>query len=90
MNEEKLRIANDLNNSMSNVRRDIEDIDTILEDYENMGSSMEFRKNSNGFSRSFGSKKYGFRDDLVKLILIGIREKLEEDLAKLGAEFAKL
>lgn len=90
MNEDKLRKANNLNNQISNVKRDIEDIDLILLDYESMGSSIEFRKNSNGWSRSFGSKKYGFREDLMRGVLDAMRERLVIELAELKAEFEKL
>ena len=89
MTPEQLRRANTLNNTISNLNDDIKGINEILLDYNNFGSNISFKRNSDGFSRSFGSAKYHFRKPL-KEILISLKESTESELLVLMEEFQNL
>lgn len=90
MDESLLKRANDLRNRIDYVQRDINDIDKIVAESESMGSSIEFRRNDTGWSRSFGSKKYGFKTELVTALLTEVRERLVAELEELKTEFKNL
>ena len=57
MNETKLKKAQILSSDIWQTERDIDDINNILLDYNNFGSTILFVRNKDSYSRSFGSKK---------------------------------
>lgn len=89
MTEAKLKKARELESDIWQTERDIEDINKILKDYNNFGSEVTFRRNSDSYSRSFGSKKNDFREDLENL-LIGLKISKEKELINLKQEFSEL
>lgn len=89
MTEKQLKEAQQVSYEMSTCQRDIDDIDIILEDFDNFGSKVEFIRNSDGFSRSFGSKKHGVREQL-NYVLSRIREAKVLEVATLKDKFEKI
>ena len=89
MTTEQLQKANYLNNSIRNLEDDIKAINEILLDYNNFGSNITFKRNSDGFSRSFGSKKNNFRNPL-KEILVSLKKEIESVLLALTEELKNL
>tara|TARA_R110000868_G_scaffold179968_2_gene420426 strand:+ start:3557 stop:3826 length:270 start_codon:yes stop_codon:yes gene_type:complete len=89
MTQQQLKKARFIESDIWQTERDIEDINKILKDYENFGSTIEFKRNKDGYSRSFGSKKNNFKPELEQL-LIRLRNQLEKDLIKLKNDFEKI
>ena len=89
MNEKKLREAQLLSSDIWQIEGDINDIGKIIEDYDNFGSTIEFKRNKDSYSRSFGSKKNKFKEDL-KNLLIDLKKTKQQELIVLKEEFAKL
>jgi hypothetical protein len=89
MDEKKLRKAQLISSEIWQTERDIQDIIKILDDYNSFGSTISFFKNSDGYSRSFGSKKNKFREDLENL-LIDLKTSKEKELISLKEQFSKL
>lgn len=78
MTEEKLRKALDLRNSIDRIEDDIRAINIILDDYDNFGSDITFKKNSTGYSRSFGTKKYDGKGFLKSFLLFVLEESYKK------------
>lgn len=89
MTPEQLRKANDLNNTIDYLNSDINGINEILADYNNFGSNITFKRNSDGYSRSFGSAKYHFKGRL-KEILLNLKDATEAELRVTMQEFENL
>lgn len=89
MTEKQLKRAREIESEIWNAERDIQDISKILLDYNGFGSDISFKRNSDGFSRSFGSKKYDFKLALAP-ILSNIQLELQLNLTALQEEFKKL
>jgi len=89
MTKEQLKNARTLKSEIWGLERYIKDINNILFDYENFGSKIEFKRNKDGYSRSFGSKKGNFKEPL-KLLLEDIRKDKEQELKELNKQFENL
>lgn len=89
MDAKTLQRANTINNDIYNATRTAEDIKAILDSYDSWGSSIEFTNNRSSQSRSYGSKKFGFKPQL-KTILEYMRLQCEEEVRTLTDEFNKL
>jgi hypothetical protein len=89
MTKEQLKKARQIESDIWQIERDVSDIQDILNDYENFGSTVEFKRNKDGYSRSFGSKKNNFKPELEQL-LIRLRNQLEKDLITLNEDFKKI
>ena len=89
MTDKQLKLARELESDIYQTDRDIKDINVILKDYSNFGSTITFLRNKDGFSRSFGSKKNDFRIPLEQL-LIRLRNNLEKKLETLKIKFKEL
>lgn len=83
MNPKQFEKARKLNNEMYQVKRDIEDIDNIL-NADKIQVSIQITVDT--WSRSFGGKKYDMIGQ-VKLGLIGLRADLEKKLNDLQEQF---
>jgi len=89
MTIKKLQEARELESDIWQTEKDIADLITIIGDYDNFGSRIEFKRNSDSFSRSFGSKKNMFRDSLLKLLEELLTSK-KIDLEELKIKFKNL
>lgn len=89
MDDKKLTKANNLRNRIDALSRDINDLDEITVNYDAFGCNIAFRRNSDSFERSFGSKKHNFKDKMLDIIHDIKREKIEE-LKSLSIEYEKL
>lgn len=89
MKKNILQKARQLESDIWQTERDIKDIGVILSEYDTFGSTVSFIRNSSGYTRSFGSKKYNFKTELEQLV-IRLRNQLEKDLVILKEEFEKL
>ena len=78
-----------LESEIYQTESDIDDIRSILNDYDNFGSNITFKRNSDNFSRSFGTKKYIFKSQLYTLLCTLLVNK-EEELIQLNREFESL
>ncbi len=89
MKKELLQKARELESEIWHTEQSLVDINIVLENYDEFGSSIEFKNNKTGFSRSFGSKKFNFRKDL-KALLSCMKEELSQELDLLKEKFDKL
>ena len=89
MNEKKLRDAQVLSSNIWQTERDIDDINKILADYDNFGSTISFLRNSDNYSRSFGSKKNDLKVSIEQM-MIKLKNKSEKELIDLKGKFSKL
>lgn len=89
MNKKLLETARFLENDICNLKREIEDLKYVIENYNKLGSNISFKSNSENNSKSFGSKKFNFKNDL-KLIVEKILIQSEKELIKLKKEFKDL
>ncbi len=89
MTPETLKKAQSLNNSIWHCKNDLENIQTVIDDFDNFGSSLQFKRNKDGITKSFGSKKFDFKKELLSMLhsmSVGISEELED----LNKQLAKL
>ena len=89
MNETKLKKAKILSWNIWQIEKDIDDINNILLDYDNFGSTISFVRNKDSYSRSFGSKKNDLRVSIEQM-MTKLRNELEINLINLKQEFSKL
>ena len=89
MDDKKLTKALNLRNKIDSLSRDISGLDEITADYDAFGCNVSFKRNSDSFERSFGSKKHNFKEKMLEIIHDIKREKIEE-LKALSIEFENL
>ena len=81
MTPETLKKAQNLNNSIWHCKNDLENIQTVIDDFDSFGSSLQFKRNKDGITKSFGSKKFDFKKELLSMLhsmSVGISEELED------------
>lgn len=86
MTAKQLKEARELESQIWQLESDQTAIEKILEDYNNFGSSITFLRNSDKYSRSFGSKKNRMRDAL-KVILENMHSDNIKELQELENKF---
>lgn len=89
MTDEKIRKGYNLKNSISSKEIDIKDLETIIDDYKNFGSTLNFKRNSDGYNRGFGSKTHKFKEKLTPII-IDLLKEYREDLVILKSKYKNL
>ena len=89
MTDKQLKEARLIDCEINACKSDIADIDAILNDYDSFGSTIEFKRNKDGFMRSFGSKKHNFREEL-KFILVTMRKAKAIEIDMLKDKFEKI
>ncbi len=68
MDKKTLDKARFLENDIYNLDRDCKDMMEILSDFDKFGSEITFKRNKDGNTRSFGSKKYNFKEKLREVL----------------------
>ena len=74
------------------IERKIDDlisVNNILNDYDNFGSDITFKRNKDSYSRSFGSKKFNIKSEL-KQVLLSVQKQLKEELELLENKFKNI
>jgi len=89
MTPETLKKAQNLNNSIWHCENDLKSILEVIEDFDNFGSTIQFKRNRDDNSKSFGSKKFKFKDKLLP-ILNSIFIEASEELNSLRKELEEL
>lgn len=80
MTPETLKKAQNLNNSIWYCKEDLKNIQIVIKDFDNFSSSLQFKRNKDGMTKSFGSKKFDFKKELLSMLhsmTVGISEELE-------------
>jgi hypothetical protein len=89
MKQEILQKAKNLENSIWYCKQDLESIKIVIEDFDNFGSCLQFKRNKDGLTKSFGSKKFDFKKELL-LILNSMSAEISEELKRLNKELENL
>lgn len=89
MNKKQLEKAQYLDWEISQLEQNIKDIDLIISEYDKFGSVITFKRNSDDFSKSFGTKKFNLKPKLLD-ILINIKNNEQKTLIELKEKFEKI
>lgn len=68
MKAETLKKARELESLIWYAEQGLESLKVVIEDFDNFGSSLQFKRNKDDVTKSFGSKKFNFKKELLPIL----------------------